>query len=267
MERKKIKIDLTPIKLSLDTRLMLERVDNKIKVIQQQRPFEGRMLNQVKEFFKIETVWSSEAMEGNSLTLSETKVLLEDGITVSGKPLKDVLRTTGHADAYDFMFSLLNNDNLTIEDIIEMHRLLMQKDDSEIAGKYKEQENFISGSGYTTIPKKEVEYEMERLRKWMEDGKNNLHPLIYATELHRVLVYIHPFQDGNGRTARLAMNTVLIQNGYLPCPISPVVRLEYYESLESGRNGNRDRFAYLIAEIEHETEKDFGRYLDIDFNV
>lgn len=265
MESKIIKIDYSPLSLSKNTHDMIQKVDQKMKIIRCKRPFEGEMLRQIKDFYKIDTVWSSEALEGNSLTIGETKVLLEDGITVAGKPLKDVLRTCGHGEAYDYMFTLLHNKKLTIEEICTMHKILLSKERPDIAGIYKPVDNFISGSQYTTIPKDQVPQEMERLAEWMNENENTMHPLVYAAELHRKLVYIHPFQDGNGRTARLAMNTKLIQNSYLPCSISPVIKLDYNNALEAGRRGERDNFIYVIAEAEHETEKDFGRYMNIDF--
>lgn len=267
MESKIVTINYSPVNISKKTQEMIEKVDEKRKIIQTRRPFEGRMLKQVSSFYKIDTVWASEAIEGNTLTLGETKVLLEDGITVGGKPFKDSLKTAGHGEAYDYMFSLLQNDTLSIQQIFKMHKLLLGKEDSEIAGRYKIKENMITGSMYSTIPIRKLEEEMKKFEEWMHKYEHSMHPVLYAAELHRMLVYIHPFQDGNGRTARLAMNAKLIQNGYLPCPVSPAVKLEYNEALEIGRAGERDAFIYVIAEIEHETQKDFGRYMDIDFKA
>lgn len=251
--------------LSEELNILIQEIDRKKNVIQKIRPFEEPYAKQVKDFYKIDNVWSSEAIEGNSLTIGETKVLLEDGITVSGKPLKDILRTCGHGEAYDYMFSLLRNKRVTLDDIKHLHRLLLQKEDYLNAGVYKSEENFISGSQYTTIPSNDVEEEMKRLEEWMHACEEELHPIVYAAELHRKLVYIHPFADGNGRTARLVMNAKLIQNGYLPCPIAPVIRLDYINSLEAGRAGKLEEFIRVIAEAEHETIKDFARYMNIKF--
>ena len=93
------------------------------KSIDALRPLEGQMLKQVKGFYRIATTWSSNALEGNTLNISETKVLLEDGLTVSGKPLKDILETSGHANAFDYMFSLLKSKDITEENILTIHRL------------------------------------------------------------------------------------------------------------------------------------------------
>lgn len=264
MDIKEIVIDYSPVELSEDTKYKIYKTEKVREEISKKRPFEGASLKQVKDFYRIDIVWSSEALEGNTLTINETKVLLEDGITVSGKPLKDALRTYGHGQAYDYMYDLMNEKTLTIENIKHIHRLLMEKESVEIAGKYKTVENFISGSSYTTISCNDLEKEMNRLSVWMEENENKMNPVEYAAELHRKLVYIHPFEDGNGRTARLAMNTKLIQNGYLPCVIAPIHRLDYNNALEAGRRGEREQFINLIAEIEFETQKDFMRYMHME---
>lgn len=256
---KQIVIDYKDYQMDSETQKQLQKADLCNEEIKQHRPFEGEMLKQVRDFYKIDTTWSSSALEGNSYTISETKVMLEDGITVAGKPLKHTLEICGHADAYDYMFSLVGNARLTIADICKIHQQLMQKEIGVAAGQYKSDENLITGSDYTTIGVKQVGQEMERLGTWMEKQQGKMHPVQFAAEVHRALVYIHPFSDGNGRTARLAMNAILIQNGYLPCVISPVIRLDYINALEAGRNGNKNEFVRFIAEAETETEKDFIR--------
>lgn len=104
------------------------------------------MLKQVKGFYRIATTWSSNALEGNTLNISETKVLLEDGLTVSGKPLKDILETSGHANAFDYMFSLLKSNDITEENILTIHRLLYCGIDLEAAGVYRTEPVMVSGS-------------------------------------------------------------------------------------------------------------------------
>lgn len=256
---KQIVIDYKDYQMDSETQKQLRKADLCNEEIKRHRPFEGELLKQVRDFYKIDTTWSSSALEGNSYTISETKVMLEDGITVAGKPLKHTLEICGHADAYDYMFSLVGNARLTITDICKIHQQLMQKEIGVAAGQYKTDENLITGSDYTTIAVKQVDQEMERLGTWMEKQQGQMHPVQFAAEVHRALVYIHPFSDGNGRTARLAMNAILIQNGYLPCVISPVIRLDYINALEAGRNGNKNEFVRFIAEAETETEKDFIR--------
>lgn len=105
----------------------IQRADLCKKIISKYRPFEGDMLEEIRSFYRVLTTWASNALEGNTLTIGETKVLLEDGITVGGKPLKDTLEACGHADAYDYMFSLMHNTGISKEDILTLHRLFYQK--------------------------------------------------------------------------------------------------------------------------------------------
>lgn len=261
---KQIVLDYSDYQLDKETMKQLQKADLCNREIKKHRPFEGELLKQVRDFYKIDTTWSSSALEGNSYTISETKIMLEDGITVGGKPLKHTLEICGHGDAYDYMFSLVRNSELSIDDICEIHRQLMQKEIGVAAGNYKTEENLITGSGYTTIGVKQVPYEMDRLAAWMKRMAEKMHPIQFAAEVHRALVYIHPFPDGNGRTARLAMNAILIQNGYLPCVISPVIRLDYIQALEAGRNGQKNDFVKFVAEAETETEKDFIRGMHME---
>lgn len=261
---KKIALDYRDYQLNDKSVNQLQKADLCNQEIQKHRPFEGELLKQIRDFYKIDTTWSSSALEGNSYTISETKIMLEDGITVGGKPLKHALEICGHGEAYDYMFSLIRNDGLSIDDICKIHQLLMQKEVGVAAGRYKTDENLITGSDYTTISVKEVPHEMDRLGEWMRENQGKMHPVQFAAEVHRALVYIHPFSDGNGRTARLAMNAILIQHGYLPCVISPVIRLDYINALEAGRNGNKNEFVRFIAEAETETEKDFIRGMHME---
>lgn len=261
---KQIVLDYNDYQLDDETIKQLQKAELCNEEIQKRRPFEGELLKQVRDFYKIDTTWSSSALEGNSYTISETKIMLEDGITVGGKPLKHTLEICGHGDAYDYMFSLVRNSELCIEDVREIHRRLMQKEIGADAGNYKTEENLITGSNYTTVGAKRVSYEMERLAVWMKENAKKMHPIQFAAEVHRALVYIHPFPDGNGRTARLAMNAILIQNGYLPCVIAPIIRLDYIQALEAGRSGQKNDFVKFIAEAETETEKDFIRAMHME---
>lgn len=221
------------------------------------------MLKQVKGFYRIATTWSSNALEGNTLNISETKVLLEDGLTVSGKPLKDILETSGHANAFDYMFSLLKSNDITEENILTIHRLLYCGIDLEAAGVYRTEPVMVSGSNYPVSAPGEIESNMKQFIIWLKNERKKYHPIIFAAELHRRFVFIHPFLDGNGRTARLLMNTALIQTGYLPCVISPYIRSDYISALELSHK-EPSRFQAFIAETELETEKDFMRNLNLN---
>lgn len=233
------------------------------QVISKARPFSGDMLKQVQDFFRISTTWSSNALEGNTLTISETKVLLEDGITVGGKSLRETLEAYGHSHAYDYMFSLIDKSAILESDIKELHRLFYSGISENKAGVYRTVRVVITGSSYPVCAPKKIEQEMKSLCNWIEKERSNYDPIIFAAELHRRFIFIHPFADGNGRTARLLMNTALIQKGYLPCVISPYIRNDYIQALE-GAHAEPEKFIRFIIEAELETEKDFIRALGLE---
>ena len=239
-----------------------ERIDAHKAAIDVVRPFEGEMLRQIKAYYRIGLTWTSNALEGNSLTEVETKVLLEDGLTVGGKPLRDTFEALGHAQAYDFMFTLLRNRAITEGDALTMHRMFYQGIDAEYAGRYREQRVFITGSNYPVCEVGRIASEMEKLFAWVNSKRDAWHPVEFAAQLHKRFVFIHPFIDGNGRLTRLLMNTALIQDGYMMAIIPPVLRSEYISLLERAHRDDRP-FMDFIAERVFETEKDVMRLLHI----
>lgn len=241
---------------------LLEKVDIYKSAIDSVRPFEGDLLNEIKSYYRIGLTWSSNAIEGNTLTESETKVLLEDGLTVGGKPLKDTFEVLGHAQAYDFMFTLLHNQNITENDAINMHRMFYSGINPQEAGNYRDHPVIITGSKYAVCKTDKIQYEIEKLFKWVSDERKNYHPVEFAAQLHKRFVLIHPFIDGNGRISRLLMNTALIQAGYLLAVIPPVLRQEYISLLERAHKDDRP-FVEFVAERVLESEKEMMRLLHI----
>lgn len=223
-------------------------------------PFQGEMLTQIKDYYRIGLTWSSNAIEGNTLTESETKVLLEDGLTVGGKPRRDTFEALGHAKAYDFMFSLLGSRTITENDILTMHRLFYTQIEGQYAGKYRDLDVLITGSQYPVTQASKIAGEMDQLFRWVSQSKENYHPVAFAAQLHKRLVFIHPFKDGNGRIARLAMNAALIQDGYLLALIPPVLRHEYIHLLEKAHLDDQP-FTQFIAERVLQSQKEIMRLL------
>lgn len=240
----------------------LKKIDIYKTELDKKRLFEGHLLEQIKNYYKIGLTYSSNALEGNTLTESETKVLLEDGLTVGGKPFKDFLETEGHAKAYDYMFSLINSNKITKENILEMHHLFYNSIDSKNAGKYRDVEVLITGSKYPVCPVEEIETKMDELCKWINEKRQDYHPVVFAALLHKKLVFIHPFVDGNGRISRLIMNLALIQKGYMIAIIPPVLRQEYIYDLEIAHEDDT-KFIEFIADRVIETQKDNMRLLNI----
>ncbi|MGL4607179.1 MAG: Fic family protein [Eubacteriaceae bacterium] len=241
----------------------INKADFQKSIIEKVRPFEGKMLDQVKDYFRVETTWASNALEGNTLTLSETKVLIEDGLTVGGKPLRDLLEAVGHAEAYDFIFTLLKNKNITEENVKAIHYLFYKKIDEKEAGNYRQEQVVITGSNYPVTLPQNIKKEMEKLSAWIKSERSKFHPIEFAAELHKKFVFIHPFSDGNGRTARLLMNLALMQDGYLPAIIPFIRRVDYIGALEKAHRDPSD-FITLIAEMETEEQKSFIRLLGLN---
>jgi Fic family protein len=225
--------------------------------------FEGHNLRQLRDYFRIGLTYTSNAIEGNTLTESETKVVLEDGLTIGGKPLRDTLEAVGHARSYDYMLKLRYSGSLTIEDIKEMHRIFYSLIDSEKAGVYRAIPVIITGSIYPTTPPDEIEQKMIELGRWMESENTRMHPIIFAAQLHKRLVFIHPFIDGNGRIARLALNTALIQKQYLPTIISTRLRSEYFALLEKAHVDDKGFVEFIIDRVI-DTERDILRLFNYE---
>lgn len=240
------------------------KIDRYKMAIDEQHPFEGELLKELKAYYRIGLTWSSNAIEGNTLTESETKVLLEDGLTAGGKPLKDTFEALGHAQAYDFMFSLLRSRQISESDILTMHRMFYKDIDPQAAGRYRTRSVIITGSEYPVCKVEQIQSEIDQLFQWVASDRNKYHPVEFAAQLHKRFVFIHPFIDGNGRIARLLMNTALIQDGYMLAIIPPVLRQEYISLLEHAHKNDRP-FMDFIAERVLESEKEIMRLLHIPF--
>lgn len=224
------------------------------------RPLSNEALMQVKEYYKIGLTYASNALEGNTLSLVETKVVLEDGITIGGKPLKDHYETVGHAKAFDEIIKLSQNKTFTEADIKLLHKLFYEKIDSAKAGKYRTSQVIITGSDVELPKPEELDEKMHEFILQLPKLKEELHPVEYAAMVHIIFVNIHPFADGNGRVARLLMNLALLQTGYNIVVIPPVVRADYIYALQETSKGNNTDFINFISEMVLESQK---KYLKI----
>lgn len=221
------------------------------------RPLSNEALAQIKEYYKVGLTYASNALEGNTLNLAETKVVLEDGLTIGGKPLKDHYETVGHAKAFDKIFELASNATITEDDIKLLHKLFYEKIDSEKAGKYRTSQVIITGSDVELPKPDELNQKMQEFIMQLPKLKEKLHPVEYAAMVHIIFVNIHPFLDGNGRVARLLMNLALLQNGYNIVVIPPVVRADYILALQETNKGNNKNFINFISEMVLESQKEY----------
>lgn len=240
---------------------LLTRIEANKERIDAYRPMQEPLLSELRAYYRIGLTWSSNALEGNSLTESETKVVLEDGLTVAGKPLREYYEATGHAKAYDAMWTLIDAAKpIREDDIRRLHELFYSQVDVEVAGAYRLQRVFITGSHFTpTVPEK-IPGEMAEFAAWLEEAEKIIHPVELAAQAHKRFVFIHPFVDGNGRVARLLMNLCLLRHGYTLAVIPPVLRVEYIQLLEKAHTNDAD-FVVFIMDRVLETQKDILRML------
>jgi len=239
----------------------LKKCDDLQKQINAIKPLQKEELEQLKAYYRIRLVYSSNAIEGNSLTETETKIVIENGLTIAGKPLKDHLEAVGHSEAFDLVLRLSEQKGIQEQDILDIHRLFYQKIDPLNAGKYRTIRVFISGSSYNVPPPQKIQELMKKFVCELNTLEKNNHPVIYAALLHKNFVMIHPFIDGNGRTARLLMNLALLQYGYQIAIIPNVLRNEYLQSLEECHRGNDTNFITLVINAVLESQSDYIRLL------
>lgn len=245
---------------------LLQKADSYKQKISSARPLAKEELKSLDDYFRIGFTYSSNALEGNTLTISETKILLEDGITVGGRPLKDCYEAVGHGAAYDFMLELARQQDMCItEDTIKkLHRLFYQKVDDNQAGQYRSVQVYISGTEYIPPAPDEIPQLMKHLTDQIRSSLGTLHPIELAAMAHKRLVDIHPFIDGNGRTARLLMNLILVNAGYGVVSIPPILRNDYINALSASRRLNdMEPFFKLIVECVIETERDYCRLIKL----
>jgi Fic family protein len=235
---------------------LLSKIDERQPLIVAKRPLRTEEINQLKAYYRIGLTYTSNAIEGNSLSESETKVVLEDGITIGGKPLRDHLEALGHQDAFNTLYDWVDHP-LSEEIIRECHRLFYLRIDEENAGQYRTQKVFVSGAHIRFPSPSEVPPLMAQLIQDWHGLGHDLHPVLKSAWLHYRLVEIHPFIDGNGRTARLLMNLILIQNGYPIAIIPPVNRSRYIDALQECSQGKYVAFYELILEMVVDSQKDF----------
>lgn len=228
----------------------LQALTEKKQKLDSFRPLPLELVRNLDEWFKIELTYTSNAIEGNTLTRAETALVVEKGLTVQGKSLKEHLEATNHAQALDYIKTLVTQkrQDLTLTTIFTIHSLILKKIEESNAGRYRTQHVRLTGSE-TILPNPvKVPDLMSQFIKWLT-GNNRDHIVKISADAHYKFVTIHPFTDGNGRTARLLMNLLLMQEGYPPAIIRKEDRLAYINDLEKAQTGgDLDDFYNVIYE-------------------
>lgn len=219
------------------------------------------------EALELEYTFESNRIEGNTLTLKETDLVINEGITISGKSMREHLEAINHQEAVGFLKELVGKDiDFTERDLLLLHSLILKGIDSKYAGIYRDVQVMISGSRHLPPQPYLIKKQMEDLFFWYQANKRDMHPVVLAAELSERLVTIHPFLDGNGRTSRLIMNLILLKNGYVIANIKgdSENRMKYYEALENAQVDNqKEGFHLFVAQVELEALKRYCSILGI----
>lgn len=240
---------------------MLNEIDEKKKILDSKRPLSIQTLNNLKKYFDVELTYNSNAIEGNTLTITETKVILEDGLTIGkGKSLREHLEVINHKEAIDYIDDIVSKDMDISERVIkDLHYIILKSIDNKNAGEYRRSNALISGSNHRPPEHFLVGERIKELIEWYNNSKNILHPIKLAAEFHFKYVYIHPFIDGNGRSARLLMNLILMKNGYPITVIKTEDRDEYMKALENASTSGKCED--LIKHVASAVDQSIDTYL------
>ena len=220
----------------------LQQIDTLLGELNQYRANENY---RITEALEIEYTYDSNRIEGNTLTLHETDMVVNKGITIAGKGLREHLEAINHKEAIDFIKDVAQKKEPISERVLlDIHAIVLHSIDKDNAGKYRRVPVIISGSKHIPPQPYLLQPKMDELFQWYEANKDSMHPVVLAAQMHEKLVSVHPFIDGNGRTARLLMNLILMQHGY---PIANIkgdneTRRRYYETLEEASSGDNSAF-------------------------
>jgi Fic family protein/DNA-binding XRE family transcriptional regulator len=251
----------TKAKFSQTLEQILQQIDELKLKLDKFRQFDSFRIAQALE---LEYTFESNRIEGNTLTLRETDLVLNEGLTISGKSMREHLEVINHQEAIAYIKHLMKkNTSFNEREVLSIHNLILRGILPEDAGIYRKVQVMIKGSTHMPPQPYLVAKQMEDYFIWYEINKNKIHPVVLAAEMHERLVTIHPFLDGNGRTSRLVMNLILLQHGYVIANIKGDynTRMNYYQSLETAQTlDNKEDFLLFVAQIEKES---LERYLKI----
>lgn len=225
----------------------LERIKSKKQKLDTFRPIPTYALKSIKESLTLEWTYNSNSIEGNTLTLQETKLVIEEGFTIKGKSLREHFEAVNHQEAIEFIESLISDKyEINESDILNTHNLVLQKIEKDYAGRFRTSGVRISGANFVPPNALKVPGLITELIEWTADS--DLDIIIKSCIFHHRFVWIHPFFDGNGRTVRLLFNLLLMKEGYPPAIILKNDRKKYYDALNTSNNGDYSKLLLLILQ-------------------
>lgn len=252
------KIDLSDIN---DMQSTFERLYEKKAMLQKARPLPKIALQKIKENLSLEWTYNSNSIEGNTLTLQETQLVIQEGITIKGKSLREHFEAHNHEKAIEFLYTLVN-DNYVLRsiDILTLHGLVLRSIEDNFAGRIRNGGVRIAGANFIPPNANKVSDLLDELIDYVNENPLGLNDIVLSTIFHHKLVWIHPFFDGNGRAVRLAMNLLLMRKGFPPAIILKNDRKKYYEALNQANKGSYQKLTLLMAQA---LERTLNIYLSV----
>jgi Fic family protein len=229
-------------------RRLQARLEEKKARLDLHRPLAPPIAQRLHEDLRIRLTYHSNAIEGNTLTLRETQIVIEEGLTIGGHSLREHLEATNHADAFDELRRLVESAaSITTDTVLRLHALVLH-DLHELAGQWRQQPVYIRGSDLRPPPADQVPALMTQWIAWLEHEGQTYHPLVRAAIAHHGFVAVHPFIDGNGRVSRLLLNCMLLRDGYAPAFILREWKGRYLQALHAADHGNYTALIQLIGQ-------------------
>jgi len=240
---------------------LLKSIEGKKRELDSFRPFPAEIVRKLEEQFTVEWTYNSNAIEGNTLTLKETELVINRGLTIGKKPLKEHFEAINHKEGIQYLYNFIKKKKELDEDtILELHKIILKNINDLEGGHYRISNVMITGAIHIPPSAIKIRKLMNEFFEWYYSNKKKLSIAELAAWVHYKIVHIHPFIDGNGRTARLLMNLILIQNGYPPAVILNVDRQKYYRAL---KDADREKYNGFFDFIGRSIERSLLIYLNI----
>lgn len=236
----------------LDT--TFKRLFDKVSVLNAARPLPKVSLSKLKEALLVEWTYNSNSIEGNTLSLRETQMVLQEGVTVKGKSLREHFEAKNHETAIHQLYKIIHpNYVLSGQDILMLHGFVMRSIEDDFAGRLRNSGVRIAGANFVPPNATKVSGLFDELVNFINTNPLELNAIELATVFHHKFVYIHPFFDGNGRTVRLAMNLLLMRHGFPPAIILKTDRKKYYDALNQANKGSYYKLMLLMCQALERT--------------
>ena len=233
----------------LDLQEVFDRIIEKRNILKRNRPLPQMALSKIKEAMSIEWTYNSNSIEGSTITLRETQMIIQEGITVGGKSMREHFETYNHDQAITFLYDLASEKKvLEACDVLDVHAIVLNNIDKTFAGRLRNGQVRISGANFIPPNARKVATLLDDLIEFSNDNPLGLNDIVMAALFHHQFVHVHPFFDGNGRTVRLLMNLFLIRKGYPPAIILSNDRKKYYTALNQANKGNYRKLILVIAQ-------------------